>query len=143
MEKTIKKQKTIITILSIIIIALTLTIIGTQIAKSIEENTYSVEFTKRYTNPPSLYPYYTIEITCKKNVTINVEDFSFVMDDENNMLLNSLTYNDKEYTQDESFVVYPYKSNIITIHRTAGYPQETDLCFKMTPIKLYETKNFR
>ena len=143
MEKTIKKQKIIIAILSIIIIALSMAIVGTQVAKNIEESTYSVEFTKKYTNPPSLYPYYTIEITCKKNITINVKDFSFVMDNENNMLLNTLTYNDKEYTQEESFVIYPYKTNIITIHRTAGYPQDTDLCFKNTPIKLLETKNFR
>ena len=49
MEKTIKKQKIIIAILSIIIIALSMAIVGTQVSKNIEESTYSVEFTKKYT----------------------------------------------------------------------------------------------
>lgn len=142
MEKTIKKQKTLIIILILIIIVLSTILITTTVKRNKELNTYSVTFANQYKEPPSLFPYYEITITCKKEIKIKVKDFSFKLNENDYMLLNNLTFNNKEYSENESFIVYPYKENTIKIHRSTGYPQnDNDIYFKGKQLKLLKTIN--
>lgn len=143
MEKKIKTQKIIISILVVIILILSTVLIITTVKRNKELNTYSVTFANQYTNPPSLYPYYEITVTCKKEIKIKVKDFSFKINDNDSILLNTVTYNGKEYNKDESFIVYPYKENKIIIHRSAGYPQnDDDIYFKGTKLKFLNAVSF-
>ena len=144
MEKKEKnKQKITIIILSILLCFFAISFFTNLIINNIEKNTYNVEITDIYKTPPSQTSKFTIEITCKKNITIKVSDFSFKMENGNFMLINSLTYNNKEYKNEESFVVYPYKENKIIINKTLDFPTESNLYFKMTKLDLNQEQNFR
>ena len=144
MEKKEKnKQKITIIILSILLCFFAISFFTNLIINNIEKNTYNVEITDIYKTPPSQTSKFTIEITCKKNITIKVSDFSFKMENGNFMLINSLTYNNKEYQNEESFVVYPYKENKIIINKTLDFPTESNLYFKMTKLNLNQKQNFR
>lgn len=144
MEKKDKKQKITIIILSILLAFFSIGFFTNLIINYIDKNTYTVEVTDIVsTTPPFEVSTYTIEITCKKNITIKVEDFSFKMEDGNYMLVNALTFNDREYQSTESFVIYPYKENKITIRKTLGYPSNSNLYFKMKELKPNQKQNFK
>ena len=68
-----------------------------------------------------------------------MSDFTFKMEDGNYRVINSLTYNGTTYQQNESFVVYAYKENKVTIPKS----EDSNLYYKFSEIKTLQSKNFR
>lgn len=137
MEEKIKYQKKIIIILSVIIGILIASIIGIQIYRDIDLKTYTIRYEDVINN---IYGErtYKIEITCKKDITIKVNDFGFLNEDGSVRVVDNITYNGKTYKQNESFVIYAYKDNKIELK---DY-DTNKIAYRFTEIKLNDEKKF-
>ncbi len=135
-----KKNKTII-ILSILLVVVSVGLISTLIGITIYKNTVYITFSKYYniSGQVSFYTYYEVEMSCNENKIVNVNDFTFQYNNEYRCA-SKISYNNKEYSTDENFVISKNTKNKLTIYFMI--PDENNpeiIYYKLNKIKLYDT----
>ncbi len=144
MEKTIKKQKISIIILSIILGIFAISFFTTIIINNIEKQTYTISITDYYKNPETQTSLcYVVEITCKEEKTIAVSDFTYKQGENIYQYPLRIIVNDKTYTNEESFVIKPYTENKIKIYTSLLNKEPDTLLFKGKQIKFGISVDFR
>ena len=138
MEKTIKKQKISIIILSIILGIFAISFFTTIIINNIEKQTYTISITDYYKNPETQTSLcYVVE------KTIAVSDFTYKQGENIYQYPLRIIVNDKTYTNEESFVIKPYTENKIKIYTSLLNKEPDTLLFKGKQIKFGISVDFR
>lgn len=141
-KKIIKKQKITIIILSIITFCCLITVISGLIYKNIENNKVEIKFVNKYTLQSSLYNYCELELLCKQDKMFNVNDFTFVRNNQN-IGVSQIKVGDKIYKSDEIFVINKYEKTKITLYLTLIEESNVStIYYNLNPINYGETKKY-
>ncbi len=143
MEKTIKKQKIAIIILSILLGIFIIVVIGTNVFYIREKQSYTISMTDYYRNPETQTSIcYIINITCQEDKIISVNDFEYKQGEHEYQTALRIVFNDETYTKNESFIVKAYDKNKLIIYTSLLNIEEDKLFYKLTPIKLGQSVKF-
>lgn len=144
-EKELKNKKRTIIILSVILSIMTISFVAIQIFNSLNKHSFTVYFVNQSYREYSILPFNELQITCDKDTLIKVSDFSYkqiVNNEERYIPANGLICNDKEYGQNESFIIYANKVNELTIHGSINADTNSVIYYQGSPINLYQKKSF-
>ena len=137
-EKTIKKQKTTIIVLSVILAICIISLLISISYYTTKEKEMNITLKNYYNTSGSLYTCYEITIFCNINKIIEVKDFTFKHNNEN-ICVSKIKYDSTEYETNESFIIYPQKENVLTLYISLTNDKSTTIYYKFTPIELYKT----
>lgn len=141
-KKIIKKQKIAITILSIITFCCLATTIGGLIYQNIEKNKIEIKFTNKYTLENSLYYYCELELLCKQDKIFNVNDFTFIRNNQN-VCVSQIKVGDKIYKSNENFVINKYDKTKITLYLTLIEESSVStIYYNLSPINYRESNKY-
>ena len=136
----INKQKNIIIVLSIFLGFFIFWTAFISITNLLEQKTITFKLKDYYKVTNSIQTCYKIEAVCSQNQTISIQDFSYKNNNEQ-VVVSKIIYEDKEYTNDDEFVLKKYKTNTLTIYITLNNIETNTIYFKFNAIVLNNTTN--
>lgn len=109
-------------------------------AVKINNNKVEIKFTQNYNLENSLYNYCELEILCKTDKIMNVNDFTFIRNGEN-VCVSKIEIGDKIYNSSENFTIKKYEKTKIKLYITLIEENKINtIYYNFKPINLRETK---
>ena len=136
----INKQKNIIIVLSIFLGFFIFWTAFISITNLLEQKTITFKLKDCYKVTNSIQTCYKIEAVCSQNQTISIQDFSY-KNNNKQIVVSRIIYEDKEYTNDDEFVLKKYNTNTLTIYITLNNIEPNTIYFKFNAIVLNNTTN--
>ena len=136
----INKQKNIIIVLSIFLGFFIFWTAFISITNLLEQKTITFKLKDCYKVTNSIQTCYKIEAVCSQNQTISIQDFSY-KNNNKQVVVSRIIYEDKEYTNDDEFVLKKYNTNTLTIYITLNNIEPNTIYFKFNAIVLNNTTN--
>ena len=136
----INKQKNIIIVLSIFLGFFIFWTAFISITNLLEQKTITFKLKDCYKVTNSIQTCYKIEAVCSQNQTISIQDFSY-KNNNKQIVVSRIIYEDKEYTNDDEFVLKKYNINTLTIYITLNNIEPNTIYFKFNAIVLNNTTN--
>lgn len=144
MEKTIKKQKIAIIILSILLGLFIVLFIGTNIASYISKKPYTLTLSDYYINPETQTSLcYVIDISCEENIIIEFDDFTFQQGKNAYQKPLRIKFNDSMFYKGDSFIAKAYDKNRLYIYTSITNIKEDTLFYQQKEIKLTKSIELR
>ena len=137
MENTIKKQKIVITILSVLLGIFIILFATTNIITYINKKPYTLTMSDYYINPETQTSLcYVVDITSPEDKIIKFNDFAFLQKENAYQQPLRIKFNETFYYKNDSFIIKANEKNRLYIYTSITNIKENTIFYQKKELKL-------